>query len=328
MDNKEIVEVKRELIMRYFLLMFFILLLYLIAFYYEVEDLSKLYILLLGSVSYIVLYFFVQRNKYYNLNILIHLYFALAPLYNLYFLISYFNITPGHIVWILPIPLGAYILLGKKYAIYYSAYSFIMVIVGGIISHNSPTVKPNMHYQIFFYCIEISAFLVNALIILYLIYYKDKIKQYFLISTEKTVKAKKEILLNKQEHIDFFYRLDSEVKSQKYFTDSNFTISKLCIILNTNSSYISRAIRTQNYTNFTTYLNTLRILYVKKLIEENDLSKVTLMYIYTEAGFSNQSTFNRVFKQIENVTPRDYIKNRNLPHSNEKLQSSKEIFPI
>jgi len=55
------------------------------------------------------------------------------------------------------------------------------------------------------------------------------------------------------------------------------------------------------------YLNEYRINYVKKLISENNLQKVTLMYIYTEAGFSNQATFNRVFKQIEGVTPSEYI---------------------
>ena len=50
-----------------------------------------------------------------------------------------------------------------------------------------------------------------------------------------------------------------------------------------------------------------RIECVKRLLHENDIEKVTLMYIYTEAGFSNQSTFNRVFKQMENITPSEYI---------------------
>ncbi len=33
------------------------------------------------------------------------------------------------------------------------------------------------------------------------------------------------------------------------------------------------------------------------------------MFVYTEAGFKNQSTFNRVFKQIEGMTPSEYIRN-------------------
>ena len=31
------------------------------------------------------------------------------------------------------------------------------------------------------------------------------------------------------------------------------------------------------------------------------------MYIYTEAGFTSQSTFNRVFKQLEGITPSEYM---------------------
>ncbi|MFP3733141.1 helix-turn-helix domain-containing protein, partial [Bacillus sp. SIMBA_006] len=59
------------------------------------------------------------------------------------------------------------------------------------------------------------------------------------------------------------------------------------------------------------YLNTCRIENVKKLIQENDINKITLMYIYTASGFSNQSTFNRVFKQIEGITPSEYINKNN-----------------
>ncbi len=31
-------------------------------------------------------------------------------------------------------------------------------------------------------------------------------------------------------------------------------------------------------------------------------------YIYLSAGFRHQSTFNKVFKEIEGITPSEYIK--------------------
>lgn len=31
------------------------------------------------------------------------------------------------------------------------------------------------------------------------------------------------------------------------------------------------------------------------------------MYIYTSAGFRHQSTFNKTFKQFENMTPSEFI---------------------
>ncbi|WP_449398580.1 helix-turn-helix domain-containing protein [Chryseobacterium wanjuense] len=91
------------------------------------------------------------------------------------------------------------------------------------------------------------------------------------------------------------------------FKDDKFNISKLCIELDVNSKYIAKALRANNYSNFNTFLNFHRINHVKKLLEESNLQRITLMYIYTEAGFSNQSTFNRVFKQFENMTPSEYI---------------------
>lgn len=76
-----------------------------------------------------------------------------------------------------------------------------------------------------------------------------------------------------------------------------------------NTLYIAKSIKLNGYSGFSHYINFCRIQYVKKLIEESDLSKITLMYIYTSAGFNSQSTFNRVFKQIEGVTPTEYIFN-------------------
>ncbi|KFF00550.1 hypothetical protein IX39_07885 [Chryseobacterium formosense] len=80
-------------------------------------------------------------------------------------------------------------------------------------------------------------------------------------------------------------------------------------MLKSNNLYISKSIKANDFSNFNHYLNTCRINNVKKLLSENDISRVTLMYIYTESGFSNQSTFNRVFKQIEGITPTEYISN-------------------
>ncbi|WP_370567614.1 helix-turn-helix domain-containing protein [Dysgonomonas sp. Marseille-P4677] len=34
-----------------------------------------------------------------------------------------------------------------------------------------------------------------------------------------------------------------------------------------------------------------------------------MRYIYSSAGFRHQSTFNKVFKELEGITPSEYIKN-------------------
>jgi AraC-like DNA-binding protein len=46
---------------------------------------------------------------------------------------------------------------------------------------------------------------------------------------------------------------------------------------------------------------------VKDMLNNDVDKKYTLHYIYTSAGFRNQSTFNKVFKLLEGITPSEYI---------------------
>ncbi len=50
--------------------------------------------------------------------------------------------------------------------------------------------------------------------------------------------------------LQLFFILDEVVKRNKLFTNKDFNVSKLSISLNTNSTYISRAIKSSSYKNF------------------------------------------------------------------------------
>ncbi|MCT2406011.1 AraC family transcriptional regulator [Chryseobacterium antibioticum] len=108
-----------------------------------------------------------------------------------------------------------------------------------------------------------------------------------------------------------FQKIIDYIETEKPYKDVNFSISELAFAIKTNSLYISTAIKQNGYSSFNHFTNSYRINKVKKLIAENDLNKVTLMYIYTECGFSNQATFNRVFKKVEGITPSEYINRLN-----------------
>ncbi len=111
-------------------------------------------------------------------------------------------------------------------------------------------------------------------------------------------------------YIGLFNDIQRVVEQESHFKEVDFTISKLAYMLKVNNLYISKAIKINGYSNFNYYLNVCRVEHVKKIIMEDDINKITLMYIYTASGFSNQSTFNRVFKQIEGITPSEYISGR------------------
>ncbi len=88
----------------------------------------------------------------------------------------------------------------------------------------------------------------------------------------------------------------------------DFSIQDLAIKLNTNTTYISRAVNYSSGMNFKTFVNKYRIDYIKnELLSDHVKKRYSLFYIYTSAGFRHQSTFNKAFKQIESMTPSEYI---------------------
>ncbi|WP_419869805.1 helix-turn-helix domain-containing protein [Chryseobacterium sp. CT-SW4] len=98
-------------------------------------------------------------------------------------------------------------------------------------------------------------------------------------------------------------------EEQKPFCNNDFSMIQLANALDTNVTYISRAIKLGANTNFNAFVNNYRIDFVKKLIDDEELKNYSMLHIFTSAGFKYQSTFNKVFKQVEGVTPTEYIRN-------------------
>lgn len=109
-----------------------------------------------------------------------------------------------------------------------------------------------------------------------------------------------------QKIIDFF-------EYKKPYQSPDFSIKKFAEDLETNTTYVSRALNLHGKKNFSTLVNEYRIAQVKEELAENIHHKFTLEYIYSRAGFTKQPTFNRVFKEQTGVTPSEYIEN--LQHS-------------
>lgn len=323
-DSDEIMtieSVKKQMIRSYLKLMMFILVFYSVIFIIGGLDQFIIGYTFLGSLAVASIVYVTREVSSQKILRFVQLYLFIAPLYNLYFFIILFRISVGNLIWFLPMSLGAFILFSRKTAIIYAVYSVLLIATGITVSsfYGDYFNQVSFNFRNFISLTEITAFLFNGLIIMMLIKYKDKInilrnKELETNSVKPLIQPDKKsvddvIKENENDYLAFFEKLDEKVKGEKQFRDSNLNISKICIDLNSNATYISRAIRAKGYRNFNIYINTLRVNHVKVLLREQDLTKVTLFSIYTEAGFSNQPTFNRVFKQIEGVTPSDYMKN-------------------
>lgn len=315
--HESIEKLKLELMDRYVVLMLIIMSVYACIFIFYIPD--KIMPWYLTAEIFFSGYTYLLMRKRFTSSLIVHLYLTITPLYNFYIILAFWENSVASFCWLLPIPLGAYIFFPKRYVWIYTSYILFIISASYFISGTLSLDFPK-HTQKEVLFTDTMVFISNILVFILLIYYNDKIRKAEIlsrfehagnISINKMVKKNHETAAEDSETAVenmemLFLQIERVMKEKMMFKNNKFNLSALSVELNVNSNYISRAIRYKGYPNFNNYLNTYRIYYVKDLFVEVDFQKATFMYIYTEAGFSNQSTFNRVFKQIEGITPSEY----------------------
>lgn len=114
---------------------------------------------------------------------------------------------------------------------------------------------------------------------------------------------------NKEKLEELYDDIIRYFKENKPHQDPDFNMHKLVIGLNSNNTYISRALNLKEGIGFKLFLNTYRVKEVKERLDKGEHKKFTIKHLYSNSGFTSQSTFNRVFKEIEGITPSEYIDN-------------------
>lgn len=103
---------------------------------------------------------------------------------------------------------------------------------------------------------------------------------------------------------DLLYKKEIYKKTDLRITD----ISKK---LNTNRTYISRVVNEELNTNFSDLINQFRVEHAKKLLREKDCKTLGLSQVGELSGFKSDSSFYRIFKEKEGVSPGDFRKKIN-----------------
>lgn len=328
----KIESIKKQFIHLYVLIMFSVFILYIIVFNFFIYN-PPIVLYLIGGLLFFSYTYILVKGKY-SANQIMHGYMIIAPLYNFYIMLTFWNNSISTIVSLFPLPLAAYVFFSKKETILYSFYLIINIIACFLVHQYSG-------YKFFRYSREevviadVVLFGFNLLIIILLLIYHDKMNKLKIMadvehkeeeSREQNIetishqKNTENALIIDEADEKLFEKLESMMDNEKMFQKTNLNISMLSTSLNINYTHLSKIIRCKGYQNFNNYLNEHRINYVKTLINESNLQKVTLMYIYTEAGFSNQATFNRVFKSIEGITPSEYISRIQEKNNSENIQ--------
>ncbi len=97
------------------------------------------------------------------------------------------------------------------------------------------------------------------------------------------------------------------IENERPFLNPEVNIYDFCKNFATNRTYISYVINKSFNMNFRTLINSYRINEAKNLLKNNDKNhNFSLDYIAGRAGFKSYSTFLRVFKEHENITPAEF----------------------
>ena len=97
-------------------------------------------------------------------------------------------------------------------------------------------------------------------------------------------------------------------EKKKKFIDRNVSLTSLSASMGTNSKYLSHLIKKSRGSDFSGYINRLRIRYiVDKMRADPDYLNYKLSYLAEECGFSSHSKFSSTFKSIVGVSPSGFI---------------------
>lgn len=275
---------------------------------------------LTAGIFNLIVYLYICRMPMSKIRPFINLYFIFVVLYMLLYAFCIWKKSPIIFAWLFMIPLVSGSLFSQKTTISW-IFGVVALVVMTMVCSKYVYEFPK---EITFSTSDL--LLINIFSLLFIFYFliagtyfNRKVYKLNLFQNGKETAIGQNILNTPREMVDN-YQLKERLKKlyetiliyfeqEKPFKNKDFSLIQLADALNTNVSYISRAIKLNTGSNFNHLVNTYRVAHVKMLINENVLKRHSLLYVYDSAGFKHQSTFNKVFKQIEGVTPKTYAHN-------------------
>ncbi len=106
------------------------------------------------------------------------------------------------------------------------------------------------------------------------------------------------------------------MQEKKPYLDPDLKVHNFAAMLDMPPYQISRIIRQEKGINFYDFVNSHRVDEFKERVLSNKYGNITLLGIAFEVGFNSKSSFNRIFKKYEGITPSEYLKSKQVPSSN------------
>ncbi|CCH57090.1 transcriptional regulator, AraC family [Fibrisoma limi BUZ 3] len=103
------------------------------------------------------------------------------------------------------------------------------------------------------------------------------------------------------------YSLKTAMETDKLYLDPELTVEKLARHVQLPPKIISSVLNQKLQKSFNSFVNEYRIEAVKQRLTNSASEHLTLTGIAFECGFNSQATFQRTFKQMTGVSPKEYI---------------------
>ncbi len=122
------------------------------------------------------------------------------------------------------------------------------------------------------------------------------------------VSAEAERKMADQEIAAELERLTSWMERNKAYLDPDLSLGTVAKSLDVSRELVSMVINAGGGTNFRGFVNSYRVEAFKQAVRAGQAKELTLFGLALECGFNSKATFNRVFKQIERVTPNTFAR--------------------
>ena len=103
------------------------------------------------------------------------------------------------------------------------------------------------------------------------------------------------------------HSLKNAMESEKLFLDTELNVSKLAKHLQVSQKMLSAVLNQHLGKGFNEFVNEYRVAEVKKKLLSKENHHLTISGLAFESGFNSQATFQRVFKELTNLTPKEFV---------------------
>ncbi len=106
-------------------------------------------------------------------------------------------------------------------------------------------------------------------------------------------------------------KIEEALVQHKMYEEPELTLFDIAKKLNTNISFLSKAINNSFNCNFNDLVNGYRVNAFVDLVNKGEHKKQTILSLAFECGFNSKATFYRAFKKIKGINPQEFIKTFN-----------------